>query len=74
LQVTFTVPSAAPVEESIPFDPFPLIVPDVALKLYVKVRFCGLTPIAVIVDESPEITTVGLAEQLTVGGSNAFKT
>jgi len=31
-------------------------------------------PVAVIADESPELTVEGLATQLTVGGSNGFTT
>jgi hypothetical protein len=46
--------------------------PEAALKLYVKGRFCELTPVAVMVEESPEVTAEGLAAQLTVGGSNAL--
>ena len=35
-------------------------------------RFCGLTPVAVIVALSPGFTVDGLAVQLTVGGSKAL--
>jgi hypothetical protein len=36
------------------------------------VRFCGLTPTAVMVLVSPGWMVLGLAEQPTVGGSKGF--
>ena len=74
LHATLMDPVGAPKVLSVAVEPDPLTEPAVELKLYVNGRFCGLMPVAVIVEEFPEITVEGSAVQLTVGGSNAFTT
>jgi hypothetical protein len=74
LQVTVMGPVGAPEVISVAVEPDPLTEPEVELKLYINGRFCGLIPVAVIVEELPEITVEGSAMQLTVGGSNALTT
>ncbi len=68
------VPAAAPAVERTTVAPDPPTEPEVELKLYVSGRFCGLTPIAVMVEGLPDVTVTGLAVQLTVGGSFALTT
>jgi hypothetical protein len=51
LHVTVMDPVGAPEVFSVDVEPDPLREPEVELKLYVNGRFCGLMPVAVIVED-----------------------